>query len=237
MQKDYSSMIVSELRSELALRDLPSYGSKKSLIQRLKDDDRFGYKLLTVPELKARMKIEGVKDLSGNKNDLVSRMKSHLSTKGYNFLPIADLRQICIDKNLPVRELSDSDGPYQGAIDEKAQLIKTLTRPKNINVNPSTSNANSSMYSSVPTDDWDPSATSVIFGGIAGFVLLMLMIFAFVDDEEDYEDTYDSSSSYSSTPCEELRDIWCYSYSLDMCIYTDSGSGRIYTQEAKWYGC
>ena len=57
MQKDYNSMIVAELRSELAFRELPVYGSKKSLIQRLMDDDRFGYKFLTIPELKSRMKI------------------------------------------------------------------------------------------------------------------------------------------------------------------------------------
>jgi len=223
--KDYKNMFVRELKSDLKKRKLPITGVKSTLVNRLKTEDNLGYGMLTVPELKKRMKSEGL-DVSGDKSTLKNRMKAKLLSRGYEFLPINDLRQLGIERGLNL--------PKKNSTGQKSTLIGRLTKADAAKVKESTFS-----YSPSPSPDSSPVVMTVI-GGVIAFMLVLGCI-GMMDTEE--EDNYSSSSgggsssTYTPTPCEELRDVWCYSYSLDLCIYNDSSSGVLYYQEAKWYGC
>ena len=235
MPPNYDKMLVRELKGELEKRKIPIFGTRKTLVNKLKGDDQTGYGLLTVPELNIRMTAEGILDVSGDKSTLKSRMRSKLANSGsYVDLPTDDLHQLCQERGL--------NHKY---VESRSKLIGNLMKsdivevPKVPSSNSYSGITNRTSYSPSPSTDSSPVVMTVI-GSVIAFMLLLGCI-DMMDTEEE-EDSYSSSSggsssTYTSTPCEELRDVWCYSYSLDMCIYNDSSSGTLYYQEAHWYGC
>ena len=231
MPPNYDKMLVRELKTELEKRKIPVFGTRRTLVKKLKGDDQTGYGLLTVPELKIKMTAEGILDVSGDKSTLKSRMRSKLANRGYQFLPTDDLHLLCRE-----RGLNHSDGL-------RSKLIKKLVKsdtPKVSQVssiNPYSGLSSSSTYSQSPSQDGAPVVMTII-GSVIAIALVMGCIGLMdTEEEDDYYSGSSSSGSSSSTPCEQLKDVWCYSYSLDMCVYHDSSSNVVYYQEANWYGC
>ena len=104
-------------------------------------------------------------------------------------------------------------------------------------INPYSGLSSSSTYSQSPSQDGAPVVMTII-GSVIAIALVMGCIGLMdTEEEDDYYSSSSSSGSSSSTPCEQLKDVWCYSYSLDMCVYHDSSSNVVYYQEANWYGC
>ena len=233
MSSDYGKMLVRELKAELTKRKITVFGTRRTLVEKLKKDDETGYGLLTVPELKIRMTSEHILDVFGDKSTLKSRMRSKLMNRGYQFLPTDELHNLCQE-----RGLNHSDG-LRSKLIKKLVKSDTVKVPKVSSSNPYSGITSRTSYSPSSSVDSSPVVMTVI-GSVIAFMLLLGCI-GMMDTEEE-EDSYSSSSggsssTYTPTPCEELRDVWCYSYSLDMCIYNDSSSGTLYYQEAHWYGC
>ena len=241
MPPNYDKMLVRELKAELEKRKIPVFGTRRSLVQKLKRDDRVGYGMLTVPELKIRMTAEGILDVSGDKSTLKSRMRAKLISRGYEFLPVNDLRQLCRERglNLPKKNSTGQKTNLIGKLVNADTQAFSVDNFQKSSKNSSYSNISSgNTYSHGPSQDGSPVVMTII-GSVIAIALVMGCIGLMDTEEEDdyYSSSGGSSSTYTSTPCEELRDVWCYSYSLDMCIYHDSSSGVLYYQEAKWYGC
>ena len=231
----YNGMLVRELKSELEKRKLFTVGVRFKLIERLKGDDEFGYNLLTVPELKIKMKEQGL-DVSGNKKVLKTRMKSTLLNRGYKFLPTNDLRQLCSERGLWTNPTYAGKKSMVTRL-SKADAAKVTTVSSGSSHNPYSGVTSSTSYAQSPSGDSTPVVMTVI-GGVIAFMLVLGCISMLDTEEEDsYSSSSSSSSGGSSTPCEQLKDVWCYSYSLDMCVYHDSSSNIVYYQEANWYGC
>ena len=230
----YNGMLVRELKAELEGRKLSTVGVRTKLVKSLAGDDESGYNLLTVRELKIRMEEQGL-DILGNKKVLKNRMKSALINRGYKFLPTNDLRQLCSEKGLV------TTGHKSTLVTRLSNVVhlgretytkpELYTRPNNI-VTPQVGNGGAPISAA-------PAVVPIVMALVGVFIVLGCI--GIMEDIENDEDEYSSSSSSSSggssTPCEQLKDVWCYSYSLDMCVYHDSSNNIVYYQEANWYGC
>ena len=230
----YNGMLVREFKAELGGRKLSTVGVRSRLIKRLVEDDESGYNLLTVRELKIRMEEQGL-DISGNKKVLKNRMKSTLINRGYKFLPTNDLRQLCSEKGLVTTGHKSTLVTRLSNVEHLGQASYTKPRSytkSNNFVTPQVGNGGEPISAA-------PAVVPIVMALVGVFIVLGCI--GIMEDIENDEDEYSSSSSSSSggssTPCEQLKDVWCYSYSLDMCVYHDSSSNIVYYQEANWYGC
>ena len=223
----YNGMLVRELKSELEKRKLSTVGVRSRLIERLKGDDDSGYNLLTVSELKIKMKEEGL-DVSGNKKILKTRMKSTLLNRGYKFLPMNDLRQLCSEKGLVAKGT-------------KSTLVTRLSNVVHLGresyTKPELYTKSNNFATPQVGNGGAPMVVPIVVGLVGVFLVLGCISMLDTEEEDSYSSSSSSSSGGSSTPCEQLKDVWCYSYSLDMCVYHDSSSNIVYYQEANWYGC
>ena len=215
MPPNYDKMLVRELKAELEKRKIPVFGTRRSLVQKLKRDDRVGYGMLTVPELKIRMTAEGILDVSGDKSTLKSRMRAKLISRGYEFLPVNDLRQLCRERGL--------------------NLPKKNSSYSNI--------SSGNTYSQGPSQDGSPVVMTII-GSVIAIALVMGCIGLMdTEEEDDYYSSSSSSGSSSggswNNDCfgGDAENRWCADVELDLCVYHDTSSGNWYYQELHWYGC
>ena len=86
--------------------------------------------------------------------------------------------------------------------------------------------------------------TAIVF--LIPAVLIMGCIGALEGDDYEEDSSYSSSSSSPSSSSSQSGDYcanggaddrWCYSHSLNLCVYYSTSSQTLYYKEAAWYGC